>query len=429
VFKRTDDDIYALPGLVASAILDEFETQTRLDSGRDAVHAPTPDAYRRYLHGKARLREGTKVALDRAMDDFEAAVRLDPQFAEAWGTMALTRLNIMLIEPGAEATGFRNRDPEERLSKARAEALQALALDAEQMEALLSLAIIDYRARLMPLAEAERRFQELAERAPWRPEVQIRAGMMYNELGLYGESLGYFERAFNLDPLSLRAGCFYLQALQQTGQFKEAQRFSEEDLVRGYHDLYIRLESLLENGDFEGARRWLTNAREATGFGSHGVYGDDGEFGIETRPLYGFLERLVDQAERSDPDPALASALVQAADDGHVLHYYVALLLGAAGFEAPVFELVKQRLAVDDLYIRTALFRSSLARVREDPEIMQWFDTSGHLAYWRDGGRWPDFCRSGELPYDCQEAVTRRYAALAGNAVQPGFARGIEGSR
>jgi len=103
----------------------------------------------------------------------------------------------------------------------------------------------------------------------------------------------------------------------------------------------------------------------------------------------------------------LPGDFITAADEGLILHAYVALLLGAAGFESPVFDLVQGRLNVDDLYIRSALFRPAFARLRADPGVMQLFDAGTQLDYWLATGRWPDFCDVPGLPYECSQAAQR----------------------
>lgn len=53
------------------------------------------------------------------------------------------------------------------------------------------------------------------------------------------------------------------------------------------------------------------------------------------------------------------------------------------------------------------LFRPALAGVRSDPRFMQVAKRMGLLHYWRESGRWPDFCLEPNLPYDCKEVAKR----------------------
>ena len=412
VYEREAATIFTLPDAVSTSIVGALGGS----AGQDVAvrrHAPEPEAYGHYLQGQAMLREGNASALHRSIELFEGATRLDPKFGDAWAALALSRLYVVMVQPGATATGFRNRDPVQRLASARAEAEQALRLDPDLVEARLALTIIDYRARLIPLAQAERRFLALAEQAPGQAEVLMRAGMMLLELGLFNASIPLFQRATLLDPLSLQAHCFLLQALQQAGRREAAEALVAELPVPGYDATFIRLEHLLESGDYPGARAWLASASRHQSFGPHGVLGKQQGFGPTDKPLYTLLERLIDAAESGVQNPELAQAWIEAANRGEVLHYYAVVLLAAAGYQDPVFDLVMQRLAVDDLYMRSALFRSSLATIREDPRVMQWFTASGHVDYWLAGGRWPDYCDESDLSYECADAARLAHSERA----------------
>jgi TolB-like protein/tetratricopeptide (TPR) repeat protein len=410
VFQSESHAIFTLPDAVASSVVRVLGGPAGPNT-LAARHAPDPQAYRHYLQGQAMLREGTAAALQRSIDLFEEATRLDANFGDAWAALALARLYVAMVQPGATATGFRNRDPVKRLAAARAEAEQALRVDPDLVHARLALTIIDYRARLIPLAQAESRFLALAEQAPGHAEVLMRAGMMLLELGLYDASIPLFERATRLDPLSLQANCFLLQALQQAGRRSAAETLLAELPVPGYGGTFIRLEQLLETRDYDRARAWLASAARHQAFGPHGVLGEQRGINLSDEPLYRLLDRLIDAAEGGVLDPELAQAWIEAANRGDVLHYYAVVLLAAAGYRDPVFDLVMQRLAVDDLYMRSALFRSSLAGVREDPRVMHWFAASGHIDYWLTGGRWPDYCDDSNLSYECAEAARLAHSA------------------
>jgi len=51
-------------------------------------------------------------------------------------------------------------------------------------------------------------------------------------------------------------------------------------------------------------------------------------------------------------------------------------------------------------------FRPEFEETRRDPRFMRVAARAGLTDYWLDTGHWPDFCRTPDLPYDC-EAVAR----------------------
>ena len=115
-----------------------------------------------------------------------------------------------------------------------------------------------------------------------------------------------------------------------------------------------------------------------------------------TQHLSDLIARLIDVAERDDPslDPALPGDLEQAADDGLILHFYVAQLLAAAGFTEAALEMVGERVAVDDSLVRESgiLLRPAFSEARRDPGIMKSLQLTGQLDYWLHTDTWPDYC-------------------------------------
>jgi TolB-like protein/DNA-binding winged helix-turn-helix (wHTH) protein/Tfp pilus assembly protein PilF len=410
-YRRDDANIYTIPVATAAAILGALGTTSEA-SGPDLPSAPNPEAYRDYLAARALLRDpllAQSANLRRAITMLEGAVARDPGLAEAWASLGLTRLNIVVVRPGRASSGFRNRDPEARLAAARMEAEQALALDPNAVDALLALAIIDYRARVIPLAEAENRFRAVLEISPENPDVNVRMGMMLLELGRIRDASEHFARAARLDPLNVTTYGFYLPSLVYTGRHEEAQRIIESGRTPWYATSFQRLENALVAGQVDEARAWLEFGREFPAYGPHGLTPSPSGDSATKNRLDGLFERLVAVEASGDTaaDTRLARDFIAAADEGLILHSYVALFLGAAGFEDPVFDLVRNRLNVDDLYIRSVLFRPALAGLRADPRVMQWFDAGTQLDYWMATGRWPDFCADPDLPYNCREAGQR----------------------
>jgi hypothetical protein len=59
----------------------------------------------------------------------------------------------------------------------------------------------------------------------------------------------------------------------------------------------------------------------------------------------------------------------------------------------------------DDL--QEVWFRPSLHEFRRDPRFIQVVARSPLLRYWRSTGRWPDFCKEPDLPYDCKREAAK----------------------
>ena len=147
-------------------------------------------AYEFYLNGLFHLRRGGVENLRKALDYFNQAVALDPDFALAWAGAARVHL------------GFANDsflDPKEANAKARAAAQTALRLDETLPEAHIVLAIL--KQNEWDWAGAEREFRRAIELNPSLVEARHRYADYLSMVGRHEESLAENKRAQELDPL------------------------------------------------------------------------------------------------------------------------------------------------------------------------------------------------------------------------------------
>ena len=85
-----------------------------------------------------------------------------------------------------------------------------------------------------------------------------------------------------------------------------------------------------------------------------------------------------------------------------------AQVLGAFGKEEELFPiLLNWRHPNDVNSITTVLFRPALRNVRRDPRMIAVAKRIGLLDFWQQRGKWPDFCREPDLPYDCKAEAAK----------------------
>jgi TolB-like protein len=89
-FEGTLDDIFELQDQMAASVVGAIAPQLQQAEIERAKRKPTEslDAYDYYLRGVANLHQGTREAIDRALTLFHDALRLDPDFASAYGMAA-----------------------------------------------------------------------------------------------------------------------------------------------------------------------------------------------------------------------------------------------------------------------------------------------------------------------------------------------------
>ncbi|MEZ4586666.1 MAG: protein kinase [Gemmatimonadales bacterium] len=133
-FERSSADVLALQAELASAVAGEINVHlTDQEAGRLAsAHAVNPEAYDAYLRGRYFFNRPSDENLQKAIGQFEEAVRLSPEFAPAWSGLSDAYLWAGYNE------GFMTAS--EARPKAKEAAEQAVRLDPSSAEAHASLA-------------------------------------------------------------------------------------------------------------------------------------------------------------------------------------------------------------------------------------------------------------------------------------------------
>jgi len=201
-YERQLDDVFAIQDEVARAVAGALEA--RLDSAQ-ASKPPTADlrAYELYLMGRFFEGPRTKEGNRKAIQYFEQALEVDPEYAPAYSGLADSYMLIALELLDAE--GF---------AKAGEAATRAVAIDDSLAEGHASLGFYRYVMYDWPGAEVE-----LRRALAINPGYAI-AHTWYAQLlittGRVDESLAETRRALQLDPLSSAinaiAGHTYLAA-------------------------------------------------------------------------------------------------------------------------------------------------------------------------------------------------------------------------
>jgi tetratricopeptide (TPR) repeat protein len=187
-------DIFAVESDIAKGIAESL--QATLTGGEEQALAanPTsnPEAYDAYLRGLAFEARGnySSDALYKAIDFYDLAVRLDPNFALAWARLS-----------GAHALLYFNRgDTTVARRDAAKEALeQAQKLQPNSPETLLFLGYYQYWV-LHDYKLAKATFARVSKMLPGNSEVSYALGAIARREGQWTEAVSYWERGLALDP-------------------------------------------------------------------------------------------------------------------------------------------------------------------------------------------------------------------------------------
>jgi eukaryotic-like serine/threonine-protein kinase len=193
-YTREMSDILLLQSDVARAIADEIKVKlTPQEYARlTEVHHINPDVYELLLKGRYFWNQRTPESLMRAIDFFEQAVSIDPNYAEAYRGLGASY----------SVLGVFFSDPRDAFSKAVAYMEKSMELDKNVVGGNLGLGVYN-----MYHAWDRQKTLEYFNR-----EVEYHPGFehVYNVRGLYLTSIGnrndaieQFKKALTLDPLSL----------------------------------------------------------------------------------------------------------------------------------------------------------------------------------------------------------------------------------
>ena len=121
--RLTMSDLFDLQSDIALDIARALQLTLTSEAGRTATDMPTDnlDAYDQFMLGKYHYRRKLPGDIRASVDNFEAAVALDPTFTEAWDWLAYA------YNHAATAIGYMR--PADAYPKARMAALRALELD------------------------------------------------------------------------------------------------------------------------------------------------------------------------------------------------------------------------------------------------------------------------------------------------------------
>ena len=257
-YDRVAEDVFAVQDEIATAIAGKMRLTFAGGAGGGPTRAPTDNlaAYELYLKGRGLLYQRGK-SIPKALECFEQAVALDPNYAQAWAGMA----------DGYTTSGYSGFVPPEAvMPRALEAARRALALDPELAEAHNALACATLLwERDYQLAEHE--FERALELNPSYAQARAWYALFYlhwvsgrveeareqllaaqkddplsgyasvilafseTSSGRHAEAVAHARRGVELDPNSYLATWILMEALDHAGQYAESVACAERALT------------------------------------------------------------------------------------------------------------------------------------------------------------------------------------------------------
>jgi serine/threonine protein kinase/Tfp pilus assembly protein PilF len=190
-FDRKLTDIFSVETEVAKAVADQLQAKLTSREEQAFVVKPTnnPEAYDAYLRGLAFEVRGNDPG--KAINSYEQAVELDPNFALAWARLSRGHALLYLREPG-DFTAARRDAAKSALDRAQ-------KLQPDSPETLLALGYYQYWV-LRDYQFAKTAFKRVQKMLPGSSDALMGLGGVSGREGHWDQSVAYWEQALALDP-------------------------------------------------------------------------------------------------------------------------------------------------------------------------------------------------------------------------------------
>jgi TolB-like protein/Tfp pilus assembly protein PilF len=196
-YNRTLNDVFGVEGEVATAIADQLNAKLTGTEQKAVAAQPTQNAaaYDAYLRGLSiEHNEYSTNSYSLAANDYTEAVRLDPNFALAWGRLAAVRsfLYFNRIELNTNTP-----------AAVKEAADRAMALAPEAGESWIAQGSYRYRVQ-RDFAGALAAYQEAQKRLPNNALVYQYMAYVQRRLGRWQDAEASYKKALELDPRDIQ---------------------------------------------------------------------------------------------------------------------------------------------------------------------------------------------------------------------------------
>jgi len=224
-YDREMNDIFAIQDDLAKSVANALEITLGIgELGRRSGMTHNVTAYEAYLAGRMITSAYNRETTLQLIEHLERAVRLDPDFALAWASLADAYggpATLFILEQGEEF--YSKRDTARaRVLALVPESVYALSIQAEQSRNLIEME----HFRQLALAQNPSGF-----------DTNMRYGSFLNRVGRSTEAIKYFQRATQVEPLLPLAHLWLGLAYHYTDNssaaieaFKQGQALSDEPI-------------------------------------------------------------------------------------------------------------------------------------------------------------------------------------------------------
>jgi TolB-like protein/Flp pilus assembly protein TadD len=315
-YDRELTDIFAVQDEIALAVVHQLKLALLKDDLPARTTTTNLEAYNAYLRGRFYWNEGDPTDLEKARQNFERALEIDPGYALAHAAMA---------DYYSALPFYSSSLPDEVFPKAKAAVAKALELDSQLAEAHAALAYIrtyydwDWR-------DAGKEFELALALDPNNASLRHRYSRYLSSVGRTEEALVHMQRARELDPLSLiiqaNVGVIHYFGRQFDETLRHLRQLAatEPEFPVAHWGIGLALEQM---GDMDGALASFQKAAELTERGTN---------------VLASMGRAYAASGKPDEARKILQELAARAKQRYVPSYQVALVYAGLGDKEKAFE-------------------------------------------------------------------------------------------
>jgi TolB-like protein/cytochrome c-type biogenesis protein CcmH/NrfG len=292
-YDRKLIDVFQVESDVAQKIAASLEAKLTGREMHDITAGGTknPEAFDAYLRARALVNKQSLDRLDKIIQFCRRAVELDPNYTEAWATLAIAEAEKYF---GPETTQM-------QLERARNAAETALRLAPDLADAHAAMGMFYYYC----LQDFDRALAELTvahERAPNDGNILLAIGLVQRRQGKLDDSINVQQQAAKLDPLNEDIWVNLGRSYRGIREFGRAHAMFDRALTINPNDTDIlgqKAETYLAQGDLDSSWRLVSGFK----FSPRTIIGGG------VRPHSFSVQLLLDRRQFNDAIALLSSTL------------------------------------------------------------------------------------------------------------------------
>lgn len=313
-------------------------------------HAGNIEAYQKYLRGRYFLNKFTPQDFEHAIECFEKAIDIDPDFATAYAGLA--DAHMLSTEIGSVSNHV-------AMPKAKQAAEKALSLDPMLSEAhsALGFVLLDFD---FDFSAAEQAFRRAIELNANNSNARRSYGQLLAQLGRHDEAEHQFKKALEVDPLSAIGNWIYSFGLFEARRYDDCIEQTEKTLQldANFPAAYLSLSFAHQmKGDFAASVEAYAKFSELCGSADIAATAREA---FERNGWEGFLRSMVGGKARST-----------------LSFYIIAVYHNALGETDKAFASLKESLAAREPYIIMLSVDPRFDTLRDDERFPQLLKNAG----------------------------------------------------